>query len=270
MPSDKPPTAASRWDCHVHVFSSTARVVRPGHYTPAEWPLDTIEALAWRHGIDRLVLVQPSVYGTDNSLLLDALATSRGRHRGVIVVDADVSDAELRLAHEAGVRGVRFNRVSPVGSGPADFDKLAPRLRALGWHVQWYVVPEHLAEVAALHRGSGLVCVLDHMAGAGARMDAAHPAWATLGELAGEGAWIKLSGWYRLNASPPYSELHANVRRLAGMFTGHTVWGSDWPHTWFPAREQPGYAEQLRVVEDALTANQLVETLQANPAQLYA
>lgn len=270
MPSDKPRTATSRWDCHVHVFSSAARVVRPGHYTPAEWPLDTIEAQASRHGFDRLVLVQPSVYGTDNSLMLDALAASRGQHRGVMVVDAGVSTTELLLAHEVGVRGVRFNMVSPVGSGPSDFPKLAPRLRELGWHVQWYVAPEHLADVAALHRGSGLPCVLDHLAGAGTHVGPAHPAWETLGELAGEGAWIKLSGWYRLKASPPYPELHANVRRLAGMFTGRTLWGSDWPHTWFPAQRQPGYAEQLRVAEDVLTTTQLAETLQANPARLYA
>jgi predicted TIM-barrel fold metal-dependent hydrolase len=87
------------------------------------------------------VLVQPSVYATDNSVMLSALRANPGLHRGVVVVDARVTDAELRDMHELGVRGVRFNMVSPVGNGAEMLDALAPRLRDIGWHVQWYVAP---------------------------------------------------------------------------------------------------------------------------------
>src|SRR5687768_1673167 len=106
--------ARDGWDCHVHVFDASA-AVRDGHYRPVDRPLSHIEAVAQRHGVRHLVLVQPSVYGTDNTLMLRALAVEPGRHRGVAVVDDPVSDGELDAMHAAGVRGVRLNLVSPVG-----------------------------------------------------------------------------------------------------------------------------------------------------------
>ena len=114
------------WDCHVHVFDAS-QPVRDGHYRPVDRPLAQIEALALAHGVGHLVLVQPSVYGTDNSLLLRSLAVEPGRHRGVAVVDEDVSDAELDAMHAHGVRGVRFNLVSPVGESATRVARCASR-----------------------------------------------------------------------------------------------------------------------------------------------
>ena len=155
MLSAEAQAAAARWDCHVHVFDDAAPVA-PGHYVPQHRPLAAIEALAQSEGFGHLVLVQPSVYGTDNTVLLNALKARPGRHRGVVVIDASVSDAELAAMHALGVRGVRFNLVSPVGSSLAEgtgaiFKQLAPRLRAMGWHVQWYPRPGDLPMIAALH-----------------------------------------------------------------------------------------------------------------------
>ena len=106
-------------DCHFHVIAPQSRF--PMHagrsYTPAPASLD-----AWRRtmapwGVTHGVLVQPSVYGTDNAVMLHALEASGGRHRGVAVVDPDIDEASLDRLHAAGVRGIRFNRVSPVGTG---------------------------------------------------------------------------------------------------------------------------------------------------------
>src|SRR4051812_23268041 len=107
---------APGWDCHAHVFAADAAAL-PGHYAPPERPLATLEAVAARHAIGHIVLVQPSVYATDNSVMLSALRENPGLHRGVVVIDAAVTDAQLRDMHELGVRGVRFNLVSPVGNG---------------------------------------------------------------------------------------------------------------------------------------------------------
>ena len=61
-------------------------------------------------GIDRAVLVQSTIYGTDHSLLHDVLkAAPAGEYRGVAIVDDSVSDAELARLHSVGVRGARFN-----------------------------------------------------------------------------------------------------------------------------------------------------------------
>ena len=260
------PAPAPGWDCHVHVFGAQACVV-PGHYTPVPRPLAAIEALAQASGFGHLVLVQPSVYGTNNTVLLDALQVSPGRHRGVVVLDPAVSDATLQYMHALGVRGVRFNLVSPVGNWvnqghegngeraglggcraaqqtlSQQFHALAPRLLALGWHVQWYARPDDLPTIARLHADGpvGLLAVLDHLAGLHAGVPLNHPAWQALARLAAQGAWVKLSGWYRLQAVAPYGELDKTILGVAELLGNRMVWGSDWPHTSFAEDALPDY-----------------------------
>lgn len=239
----------------MHVFDAEAPVA-PGHYRPAHRPLDAIEAQAAALGVRHLVLVQPSVYGCDNRLLLQALAVQPGRHRGVVVLDGDEDDAALDAMHAAGVRGARLNLVSPVGERGSDsgqrFTALAARLRPRGWHLQWYAAPGHLADIARWHAGSGVTAVLDHLAGLHAALPDADPAWAAAQALADGGAWVKLSGWYRLQAGEPYAALLPVVQRLAAMFGPRLLWGSDWPHTHFAADAMPPYASTWRPAEQAL------------------
>ncbi|NML47814.1 amidohydrolase family protein [Ramlibacter sp. G-1-2-2] len=231
------------WDCHVHVFDASAPAAG-AHYRPVARPLAEIEALAAANGCGHLVLVQPSVYGTDNALLLSALRQSPGRHRGVVVLAGDEDAAQLDATHAAGVRGVRFNLVSPVGSAREDAKRLlmqlAPLLRERGWHVQWYVAAGELPLLAQLQAECGLVFVLDHLAGL-TPSSADDRAWTALAQLAQAGAWIKLSGWYRLQAERPYGALHPLIRRAATLFGEHMVWGSDWPHTSFAPNALPAY-----------------------------
>ncbi len=246
--------AGPGWDCHVHVFDGSADLAA-GHYTPAHRPLAQIEDEAAAHGVGHLVLVQPSVYGSDNRLLLQALAQQPGRHRGVVVLGEQVDAQALNAMHKAGVRGARLNCVSPLGR-PLDigarFRQLAPLLLERGWHLQWYARPEQLAEIAVLHRPGTPPCVLDHLGGVGA--DAQHQAavWPALARLADSGAWIKLSGWYRLTASEPYDALLPAIERVASMFGDRLVWGSDWPHTFFDAMNIPSYASTWAPVLAAL------------------
>lgn len=259
-------TAASGWDCHVHVFDAAARAL-PGHYSPRTAALADAEQLGHEHGIGHLVLVQPSVYGSDNTVLLRALEGSQGRHRGVAVVDASARDAELDRLQAAGVRGVRFNLVSPVGNGGDALRALAPRLRARGWHAQWYVPASELAWLAGLQLDTGLPFVLDHLGGICAGdLDEGH--WTALAELAAGGAWLKLSGWYRLRAREPYDTLVPQVERAARLFGTRLVWGSDWPHTSLPAAA-PRHATLLAPVRAALGEDGLRQVLHHNPPRLY-
>ncbi len=226
------------------------------HYTPVPRPLAQIESVAQAHGCGHLLLVQPSVYGSDNALMLQALRTAPGRHRGVVVLHGGESDTELDAMHAAGVRGARFNLVSPVGSTleavPALLERLAPAVKARGWHVQWYTEPTQLPQIVDWQRACGLPFVLDHLAG----MTVAHAddsaAWTALRTLADAGAWIKLSGWYRLQAHAPYGALQPLVRRVAECFGEHMVWGSDWPHTSFAPQALPAYASLWQPVVRAL------------------
>ena len=249
--------AAGDWDCHVHVFDAAAPVAA-GHYRPVHRPLADIEARAAAQGVHHLVLVQPSVYGHDNRLLLQALAHEKGRHRGVVVLSGNEDDATLDAMHAAGVRGARLNLVSPVGEGGQHagqrFTALAPRLRDRGWHLQWYAAPQHLADIARWHAGSGVPAVLDHLAGLHAGLPAASPAWQAVQALAEGGAWVKLSGWYRLQAQAPYAALWPVAQRLSTLFGARLVWGSDWPHTSFAPDALPDYGSTWAPVLQALGA----------------
>ena len=260
-----------RWDCHVHVFDATAPCA-PGHYTPVHRPLADIEALAAAQGIGHLVLVQPSVYGSDHRVLLQALQQGAGRHRGVAVVDAGVSDAELDRLHAAGVRGVRFNLVSPAGLAAlptVQLGQLAPRLAERGWHVQWYVPAALLPRLLPLQRGCAVPFVLDHLAGLHAGLAMDDPAWQAAAALAAGGAWIKLSGWYRLQASEPYGTLAPALQRAAALFGPRCVWGSDWPHTLFAPDALPAYASTLQPLTSHLGPEATSSTLGPQARLLY-
>lgn len=263
---------ARGWDCHVHVFDAGAPVA-PGHYRPVHRPLAGIEALAQEQGFGHLVLVQPSVYGTDNGVLLEALRLAPGRHRGIVVLDDAVSEEDLRAMHSLGVRGIRYNLVSPVGNGgnPADqFRRLAPLLARLRWHVQWYARPQDLEGIAGLHEGTGIVAVLDHLAGLGASVRPSDDAWAAAARIASLGGWIKLSGWYRLGCAAPYEELDKAIRKALLLFGPRAVWGSDWPHTSFPPDALPAYTGLLAPVRRVLDASRRTQVFEDAPASLYA
>lgn len=256
------------WDAHVHVFDGAAPV-RTGHYRPQTRTLAEVEAIGAAHGIGRLVLVQPSVYGTDNGVLLRALREHPGRHRGVAVVDESVADADLDALHDAGVRGVRFNMVSPVGNGHGALQALAPRLRERGWHVQWYVRPGQLPVLVELQRRTALTFVLDHLAGIALGTAEADLHWDALAELGARGAWLKLSGWYRLGSSAPYADMVPLIARASAPFQDRLVWGSDWPHTSLPFEPVPRHASLLEPVRLALGEAATQAVLTHGAAMLY-
>jgi predicted TIM-barrel fold metal-dependent hydrolase len=188
------------------------------------------------------------------------------------VVDPGIADDELDRLHGAGVRGVRFNLVSPAGHAgdvAADLMRLAPRLHERGWHVQWYVHADDLPRLANWQAQTGLCFVLDHLAGLGLTIAQSHPAWASAQALAEAGAWIKLSGWYRLGASAPYTALLPNIRRAAALFEARTVWGSDWPHTSFAADSLPPYDSTSEPVSASLGTQRFHALLHEQARALY-
>ena len=223
--------------------------------------------------VGRFVLVQPSVYGTDNGVLLDALATQPGQHRGVVVIDESITDATLHTMNSLGVRGVRCNLVSPVGNSRVALARLAPRLAELGWHLQWYATPEQLPEIAAFQDRHRITCVLDHLGGVNPASAVQAGTWEGLRRVADGGGWIKLSGWYRLHCAAPYTELDDAIGRAAAVFDGRCVWGSDWPHTFFlePGNtvSPPDYAQTLVPVQRALGAAPADQVLRVSPQLLY-
>ncbi|RRJ65105.1 hypothetical protein EHV15_20945 [Paenibacillus oralis] len=97
-------------DCYHHIYDPLRFPYRPEDRRGQ--PSATVQdyrKLQTRLGTTRNVIVTPSAYGTDNRCTLDALLQMGSRARAVVVVDQDVTKAELSYMHDIGVRGVRFN-----------------------------------------------------------------------------------------------------------------------------------------------------------------
>ena len=269
----KRPLPTGACDCHAHVIGDRAAypLVDDRGYEPAEASLSAYRRMLDRLGMARGVLVTPSVYGTDNSLLCDCLASDPARLRGVAVIADDIDDVELERLHGLGVRGFRVNLRTPGGVDLAVVPKLAARVAPLGWHLQLFIDLGDLPAVRPAVAGLPLPVVIDHMGGAAADLGCDGPGFRDLLALmAGQDVWVKLSGAYRLtDAGAPYEAVRPLAEALLAAAPERLVWGSDWPHVAL-YDAMPDTGDLLNALLDWCGDGALVErVLVANPARLY-
>lgn len=267
------PIPADACDTHAHVIGDGVRFpfVDSRSYTaPAASEAEYLSMLDGL-GVDRGVLVQVSIHGTDNRLMVESLRRHPKRLRGVAVCPADVSDAELRSLQDSGVRGLRINVTIGGGVGFDAMDKLAQRIAPMGWHLQFLIDPPRLIEAAPRLKTLPVPVVIDHIAGIPHAQGVAHPAFAVLLDLLKTGTtWVKLSGAYRQTADlEGYSDTLAMPQALIAASPDTMVWGSDWPHVHFskPMIRTGGTLEVLgKWAPDAAMRRRI---LVDNPARLY-
>lgn len=225
----RPPRTAApagSCDCHMHIVGPFARypLRETRTFVPPEATLDDYRATARTVGIDRMVIVQPSFFGTDNACTLDAAAAMEGRARAVVVVAPDATEDELRSMHGRGARGVRLQGVASGGLSLDSLEQVAARIRPLGWHVQLYLDSRRLPDLAERLRRLPVDVVFDHMAHVERASGVDEAGFRVLLDLLASGrAWVKLS-----NALFPASAERA--RRLIAANPERALWGSDWPH----------------------------------------
>ena len=228
---------AGAWDTHAHVCGpiQTYPLVANRLYNPPVASVTDYLHMLDTLGVDRGVLVQPSVYGTDNRALLDGLAQAQGRLRGVAVLPYDVSADEVRHLHRLGVRGVRCNIVDlKEGKGQlplAGLQQLARTIAALGWHLEFLM---HVNEFPDLHRQMRTLpvpLVFGHLGYVPTSVGGSE-GFEGLLDLARAGqAWIKMTAPYRLTPeSSPYASVAPVARLLCQQVPDRLLWGSDWPH----------------------------------------
>jgi predicted TIM-barrel fold metal-dependent hydrolase len=273
-----PPSGA--FDCHTHVFGPFDRfpLADDRAYTPGPAGVAQLRTQLDALGVEHVVLVQPSPYGSDNSCLVDALSQLGPRARGVAVIEPGATDAELGDLHRAGVRGIRVNLHSrgsgrPIGELlPAAGERVAP----LGWHVQVFTDAETLLDAAATIARMPVPVVIDHLGllpGPGRALDG-------MCELLQEQhVWIKLSAPERATDDPDGPEAAAVARALLAAAPDRTVWASDWPHTDGRDRRDPLAVEPFREVDDRAALDRLWRwcaderawqaVLADNPGRLY-
>jgi len=217
-------------DCHNHIYDPRFSYLPDAVLTPPYATVANYRALQKRIGTSRSIVVQPSSYGTDNRCTLDAVAQQGDAARGVCVVNASVSDGELKRLHAAGIRGVRiqFGLGNPV---PAEeVMPLAKRIAALGWHIQCNMPPDLLVQMESLLMGLPVPVVVDHLGRATA---VGQPQYDTVRRLLEKGhGWVKVSGAYLYGGggAPGYAGATAAAKGYIATAPERCIWGSDWPH----------------------------------------
>lgn len=232
-------------DCHFHVFGPAERYPYGSdlRYEPPLAPLSEYRALASRLGIERMVFVQPSAYGRDNSCLLDAMREVGAPCRGIVDVDECISDAELAVMQALGVCGVRIN-VSPVKTPEAGLaatlrpciGRWAARCAEIGWQLD-FLLPGWLThELMGTLRKLPVDFTLAHMGMFLARDGVEQPGFQELLDLLrhGEGrCWVKLTGVYRISRTPGFADAAPMAEALIAAAADWIIWGSDYPHLSF-------------------------------------
>jgi predicted TIM-barrel fold metal-dependent hydrolase len=280
---------AGACDCHVHVFGDTAKYPYAADrvYTPPGASIEMLQDLHRAQHIQRVVIVNPSVYGTDNACTLDAVRQIGADARAVVVIGKATPRNVLDEMAAAGARGVRVNLATGGTSDPsaarAIIASVVEQISPLKWHMQLYT---SLAVIAALKDDLNqlpIPVVFDHFGGAKAALGPSQPGFDTVLDLVKSGrGYVKISGAYRASdKAPDFADATPLAQALVAANSDRIVWGSDWPH--------PNPANQPRVpiseitrpaqVDDGLLLNQLVtwvpdastrkKILVDNPARLY-
>jgi predicted TIM-barrel fold metal-dependent hydrolase len=263
-------------DCHAHIIDPV-RFPLSGDkgYKPKADETGTcehyVEALD-RHSVHGALLVQLSGYGTDNSVLVDAMQRHPQRFKAIGVVDAAISDKELEILVAAGLVGVRFNLVSYDRDALARPEslRLLQRLRAFGLYAQVFADDEQWPQIAAVARQSGVKLLVDHFGIRNLSAGTTHPGFQAVLALARDGiAAIKLSAPFRVSADAEYRDLDPIVEvLLREVGPGNLMWGSDWPFIAVPHR--PTYADTMAPLDRWLgSGDGRDQVLWRTPARLF-
>ena len=226
-------------DTHVHVFEPGYALSPARGYTP---PYSTLADLRHLHetlGLDRVVFTQPSIYGIDNSAILDGCAAlnreTPNRARAVVALDMNFTEQDLGKMDRAGVRGVRLN-TDNKGGMPISFDdipELSARIKPFGWHLEFLFPGKEIVELMPVFRTLTVPMSIAHFAYQPASAGVKAPGFQALLELVrGGNCWVKISGANRVSRGdlPPYDDVAPMAHALIAAGPGRIMWGTDWPH----------------------------------------
>jgi len=227
---------AGTCDCHHHIYDPIAfpyDLQDSRNQPPAT--VDAYRLLQKRLGTDRDVIVQASAYGTDNSCLLHALKVmGKENTRGIGVCHSDIPDKELGAMSDAGVCGLRINLSSPLKINKYDeIIPLSKKISLLGWHLQFWLNPNDIADLEDMFNKIECPIVFDHRGHIPQPEGIHHPAFNVISRLLAKGnTWVKLSGldhdsWI---GAPAYSDTITVGAAFAEIAPERLLWGTDWPH----------------------------------------
>jgi D-galactarolactone isomerase len=258
-------------DTHMHFYNGKFPTASTALMTPPDAWVDDYRLLQKRLNLKRVVIVQPTTYGTDNSCQLEAMKAFGENARGVMVADLSTPDEELDRLTRLGVRGVRFHML-PGGAVPWEIlEEMAARVHNFGWHVQLQMNGRDFPEREPMLKRLPCDLVVDHVGRFMGPVPVDHQAFRVLLQLLETGrCWVKLSAPYESSESgpPDWADIAPEARALAGTAPERMLWASNWPH---PGQTNPpdeaGLLDLLLDwVDDEARRNRI---LTENPAELY-
>ena len=280
---------AGACDCHTHIFGDSRRFpFAPERvYTPERASIEEMRRLQRALHLNRVVIVQPSVYGSDNACTLDAIKQLGAGARGVAVIDDKTSDTALDEMGRSGIRGIRINLETAGQTDPAvggqRLRAAIGRVKDRNWHIQVYTRLSVIDRLADQISASPVPIVIDHFGGAQASLGIRQPGFEPLVNLVRAGsAYVKISGSYRSSIQPPdYPDVAPLAKALIAANPRRILWGTDWPHpdsAQVAGRKATDVAPLLQI-DDGRVFNQLAVwapdaalrkiILVENPAKLY-
>ena len=267
-------------DCHAHVCGPATQFPYSQEriYTPPDATLESYQALLSMLRVDRAVLVQPSVYGTDNSAMLAALNSHPQKFRGVAVISSDpktVTDEDLANLHAAGVRGLRCNIVDiadkSAGLPIEQLRNLANRIKAFGWHLELLMHVNEYPNLAKTFEDFPVDLVFGHFGYSHAKHGVTDKGFQGLLDLMkNQRAWVKMTGPYRIcDGNLPYLDMRPLNDAVIQANPSRLIWGSDWPHV-MVKKEMPHDADLCDLLGTwAQDVNLRNSILVNNPCILY-
>jgi predicted TIM-barrel fold metal-dependent hydrolase len=280
---------AGACDCHTHIHGDPAKFpfFEGRVYTPEQASPEEMSALHKALHIECVVIVTPSVYGTDNSATLFGMKARGATARGVAVIDDKTPEGDLDAMNQAGIRGIRLNHatggVNDPNVGRPRFQAAVERVKARGWHIQLFTSLPMISAIKDLVAASPVPVVFDHFGGAQAALGISQPGFTDLLELVSSGkAYVKISGGYRASRlAPDYADAAPLAQALIAANSDRIVWGTDWPHpdSVTPPGRKVTDVTPLLQIDDGRLLNQLPvwapdaairkKILVDNPVRLY-
>jgi predicted TIM-barrel fold metal-dependent hydrolase len=280
---------AGACDCHTHIHADPDKIpfFAGRVYTPEPASPQEMSELHKALGIERVVIVTPSVYGTDNSATLFGMRARGPTARGVAVIDDKTLEGDLDAMQKDGFRGIRLNLATGGINDPSvakqRFQAAVDRMKTRGWHVQLYTTLPLIVAIKEMVLASPVPAVFDHFGGADAAQGVEQPGFSDLVELVKSGkAYVKISGAYRASKlAPDYPDVVPLAKMLIAANPDRIVWGTDWPHpnSVTPPGQKITDVTPLFQINDGRVMNQLAvwapdaatrkKILVDNPARLY-
>ncbi len=280
---------AGACDCHTHIHGDVEKFpfFAGRVYTPEPASPEEMSALHKALNMERVVVVTPSVYGTDNSSSQYGMMPRGANARGVAVIDNKTPESDLDAMHKAGFRGIRLNLATGGTNDPtigrARLQAGIERVKDRGWHVQMFTNLAMISAIKDIVAASPVPVVFDHFGGAESALGVEQPGFSDLVELVKSGkAYVKISGAYRASKlAPDYADCVPLAQALIAANSDRIVWGTDWPHpdSVTPPGRKPTEVTALFQIDDGQLLNQLPiwapdaairkKILVDNPAKLY-